>query len=82
MKDFTHWNSSAGVGWGMIVMSFMVALYYNMIIAWTLYYFFASMTSQLPWELCDAEWNTPLCASVRGAVGVSPLFFSLLRQLG
>lgn len=59
----------SGVGWGMIVVSFMVGIYYNMIIAWTLYYFFASMTKQLPWELCREWWNTPLCANIRGQVG-------------
>jgi len=58
-----------GVGWGMIVVSFMVGIYYNMIIAWTLYYFFASMTKKLPWELCDEWWNTQLCASIRGSAG-------------
>ncbi|XP_067948115.1 sodium- and chloride-dependent glycine transporter 1-like isoform X2 [Watersipora subatra] len=55
-----------GVGWGMIVVSFMVGIYYNVIISWTLYYFFASMTSQLPWELCNEWWNTALCANIRG----------------
>jgi len=50
----------------MLVVSFMVGIYYNMIISWTLYYFFASMTKNLPWETCEAAYNTPLCASVRG----------------
>lgn len=65
-----------GVGWGMIVVSFMVGIYYNMIISWTLYYFFASMTKKLPWEFCDEWWNTALCASVRGSVSLNNVEFS------
>ncbi len=38
--------------------SVFVALYYNMIIAWTIYYLFASFTSQLPWESCNNDFNT------------------------
>jgi len=58
---------SLGVGWGMVIVSFMVGLYYNVIIAWTLYYFFASMTSKLPWEKCGEVWNSELCATIRGS---------------
>ena len=79
----------AGVGWGMIVVSFMVGIYYNMIIAWTLYYFFASMTKKLPWEFCNEWWNTPVCASVRGSVsgaasgdlhGICALLYSIKER--
>ena len=47
-----------GVGVGMVAVSAMVAIYYNMIIGWSLYYLFASFTSELPWEKCDPEWAT------------------------
>ena len=43
----------------MVVVSGMVAIYYNMIIGWSFYYLFASFTSELPWEKCRAEWATP-----------------------
>ena len=36
----------------------MVGLYYNMIIAWTIYYMFASFTSELPWSNCNHDFNT------------------------
>lgn len=62
---------SVGVGWGMVMVSFMVGIYYNMIIAWTLYYFFASMTAKLPWEQCGEYWNTLLCATIRGSVSAN-----------
>ncbi|XP_060551998.1 sodium-dependent proline transporter-like isoform X1 [Ruditapes philippinarum] len=50
-----------GVGVGMVAVSAMVAIYYNMIIGWSLYYLFASFTSELPWEKCDPEWATEMC---------------------
>jgi len=50
-----------GIGVGMVAVSSMVAIYYNMIIAWTLYYLFASFTSKLPWQDCTASWATPMC---------------------
>ena len=42
----------------------MVGLYYNMIIAWTIYYMFASFTSKLPWEDCGQEFNSDHCFSI------------------
>lgn len=50
-----------GIGVGMVVVSALVGIYYNMIIAWSIYYFFASFTSNLPWEKCDPKWATDLC---------------------
>ena len=41
-----------GLGWAMMYISFVIALYYNVIIAWALYYFAQSLTSELPWEKC------------------------------
>lgn len=32
-----------GLGYGMVLVSSVVMLYYNLIIAWTLYYMFASV---------------------------------------
>ena len=45
----------------MLFVSFLVAIYYNMIIAWTLFYTFAGFQSQLPWEFCGNDWNTLTC---------------------
>ena len=46
-----------GIGYGMVVVSFLVCIYYNVIIGWSLFYLFASMQSVLPWTLCDQWWN-------------------------
>ena len=48
-----------GIGTGMIIVSALVGCYYNMIIAWAIFYLFASFTKTLPWEDCnDPEFNT------------------------
>lgn len=47
-----------GVGIAMVAVSALTSLYYNMILAWSYYYFFASFTSDLPWVSCDNSWNT------------------------
>ncbi|XP_033102185.1 sodium- and chloride-dependent glycine transporter 1-like [Anneissia japonica] len=51
-----------GVGIGMIVVSGLVGIYYNVIIAWTIYYMIQSCTTgDLPWVGCNNTWNTPDC---------------------
>ena len=45
-----------GVGWAMMLMSFIVCIYYNMIIAYILRYLFASFATTLPWQSCKPEW--------------------------
>ena len=50
-----------GLGYGMVLISFIAGNYYNMVTAWILYYLFKSFSSSLPWSTCDNEWNTPLC---------------------
>ena len=40
----------------MVIVSALVCIYYNMIIAYTLYYLFASFTTDLPWAECKEEW--------------------------
>ena len=43
------------------MIAFYTDFFYNVIIAWALYYFFASFTSELPWMSCNNTWNTPQC---------------------
>lgn len=51
----------------MLLIVGLVAIYYNMIIAYVLFYLFASLTSNLPWEHCGNWWNTGLCLEHRGS---------------
>ncbi|KAK9406489.1 sodium-dependent proline transporter [Crotalus adamanteus] len=50
-----------GIGMATILIVSLVAIYYNMIIAYVLFYLFASLTNNLPWQYCGNWWNTDLC---------------------
>ncbi|NXF48122.1 SC6A7 protein, partial [Oceanites oceanicus] len=52
-----------GVGVAMLIVSSLVSLYYNVIIAWAFYYLGSSFQSPLPWS-CDAPSNADLCQVV------------------
>ena len=41
-----------GLGYGMLIITFLIAIYYNMILAWTIYYTFAGFAAELPWTYC------------------------------
>ncbi|KAK3566831.1 hypothetical protein QTP86_004565 [Hemibagrus guttatus] len=55
-----------GVGYGMMVVSTYIGIYYNVVICIAIYYFFTSMTNLLPWTYCNNPWNTPDCSGVVG----------------
>lgn len=44
------------------MIAFYTDFFYNVIISWALYYFFASFTKHLPWTECG-EWATENCFS-------------------
>ncbi|XP_048828356.1 sodium-dependent noradrenaline transporter-like isoform X2 [Brienomyrus brachyistius] len=50
-----------GVGYTVIAIALYVGFYYNVIIAWSLYYLFSSLTNELPWLRCGNSWNSPGC---------------------
>ncbi|XP_053161958.1 sodium-dependent proline transporter-like [Hemicordylus capensis] len=49
-----------GIGFAMLLVSSLVSLYYNVIIAWTFDYLGTSWQSPLPWS-CGAPQNAHLC---------------------
>ncbi|RUS85457.1 hypothetical protein EGW08_006790, partial [Elysia chlorotica] len=55
--------SAKGIGISMCIISLIVAIYYNVIMAYTLIYFFSSMQKTLPWMKCKDEW--PDCVEER-----------------
>lgn len=54
-----------GIGYSSCVVCFFVALYYNVIIGWSIFYLFNSFQNPLPWAKCPKEGNTTVeeCAA-------------------
>ncbi|XP_071846711.1 sodium- and chloride-dependent glycine transporter 1-like isoform X2 [Apostichopus japonicus] len=50
-----------GIGFGMALISMYFCMYYNIIIAYTIYYMVASFKNPLPWSHCGNEWNSENC---------------------
>ncbi|XP_039191296.1 sodium- and chloride-dependent glycine transporter 2 isoform X2 [Crotalus tigris] len=50
-----------GCGIAMLIISVLIAIYYNIILCYTLFYLFASLVPVLPWASCNNLWNTPDC---------------------
>lgn len=67
---------SIGIGFASIAVSFLVSVYYNVIMAWSLFYFYQAFKKDIPWVGCHHPWNTLDCyifnASNPNASGASP----------
>merc|ERR1712142_1117267 len=50
-----------GVGVAMVIISLIVAIYYNVIMAYCLFYLFNSFRDVLPWTVCDPQWADEDC---------------------
>ncbi|XP_067130838.1 sodium- and chloride-dependent GABA transporter 1-like [Centruroides vittatus] len=50
-----------GLGYAIIIASTFVCIYYNVIISWTIFYFFDSARSVVNWQFCDHSFNTEAC---------------------
>ncbi|XP_014664275.1 PREDICTED: sodium- and chloride-dependent glycine transporter 1-like [Priapulus caudatus] len=50
-----------GVGYGTVAVTSILCIYYNVIIAWTLYYLASSFATEVPWKGCLNPWNTAAC---------------------
>ncbi|XP_075880481.1 sodium- and chloride-dependent neutral and basic amino acid transporter B(0+) [Nelusetta ayraudi] len=64
--SITVWRAAPilqGVGISMVMVTMIVAIYYNVIIAYSLYYMFASFQSPLPWTGCSS-WADSNCTDV------------------
>ncbi|XP_043232572.1 sodium- and chloride-dependent glycine transporter 1-like isoform X2 [Amphibalanus amphitrite] len=53
-----------GVGYGMVLVTFFIVCYYNLIMAWTIFYTVASFRATLGWSNCANEYNTINCFTV------------------
>ncbi|CAL1288664.1 unnamed protein product [Larinioides sclopetarius] len=53
-----------GIGYSSMTIVALYNIYFIIVVAWVLFYFVHSFTFQLPWQRCDAEWNTPVCTVI------------------
>lgn len=52
----------------MILISLYVGFYYNVIIAWALFYLFSSFSGELPWVNCNNTWNSANCSDLNATL--------------
>ena len=59
-----------GIGVAMVIVSFLVAIYYCMVIAWSVWYLYASLihVTDLPWQYCNHDYNTQFCSELLNPV--------------
>ncbi|XP_048765155.1 sodium- and chloride-dependent glycine transporter 1-like [Ostrea edulis] len=69
-----------GLGWLMMTISFVVAWYYNTVMAWVIYYFVHSFYPKIPWATCDNWWNTDQCIVSQKERLVLNESFALMNQ--
>jgi len=50
-----------GAGVGTVFISFFLCTYYNVILAWAMFYLVSSFQHPLPWTSCDNWWNSEFC---------------------
>lgn len=70
-----------GIGYAVVLIAFYVDFYYNVIIAWSLRFFFASFTSDLPWTSCNNVWNTENCKAVSDIAWNTILYLQIFISL-
>uniref|UniRef100_A0A8C5B1F4 Transporter n=1 Tax=Gadus morhua TaxID=8049 RepID=A0A8C5B1F4_GADMO len=82
MGSIGVWNSISpflgGVGISSMLVSFLVSLFYNTIVAWVLWYFFNSFQDPLPWSQCPLNQN--LTAYNQECVDSTPSNYFWYRQ--
>ncbi|XP_030649417.1 sodium-dependent neutral amino acid transporter B(0)AT2 [Chanos chanos] len=68
----------AGIGYSSCMVCFFVALYYNVIIAWSLFYLGNSFQYPLPWEQCPVDLHTN--QTVKECAASSPTSYFWFRK--
>lgn len=54
----------AGIGYGTTIICFLLNVYYIVILAWAMHFFYFSFSTELPWASCSNWWNTDKCFTV------------------
>ncbi|XP_055935396.1 sodium- and chloride-dependent GABA transporter 2-like [Argiope bruennichi] len=53
-----------GIGYASMTIVALYNIYFIIVVSWVLFYFVNSFTFLLPWQRCDAPWNTPACTVI------------------
>lgn len=48
----------SGVGVAMFIVSCSIAVYYNVVISWSVFYVVNSLRTDVPWKSCNVDWAT------------------------
>jgi len=64
-----------GLGYAMLGATAFVSIYYNVIMAWTLFYMFSGFSETLPWSNCTAA-NSPHCGFDNSSVSPAEDYFN------
>ncbi|GMT33325.1 hypothetical protein PFISCL1PPCAC_24622, partial [Pristionchus fissidentatus] len=68
---------SQGIGWAMSIISLSIALYYNVIVAWTMIYIGYTVSGNLDkFSSCDNYWNTIGCDDTLMCTNETERFFN------
>ena len=70
-----------GIGYSGVVATFFVALYYNVIVAWALFYLVNSFQSPLPWADRAVNASLPKSSNSSGGAGLGALDFFEMHAL-
>lgn len=62
-----------GVGYGGALATWFVVTYYCCLMALTVFYFFSSFQTVLPWTVCDPAWATATCYNSGSASNLTGL---------
>uniref|UniRef100_A0A3B4BF66 Transporter n=1 Tax=Periophthalmus magnuspinnatus TaxID=409849 RepID=A0A3B4BF66_9GOBI len=65
-----------GVGVAMVLITLIVSFYYNVIIAYSLFYMFASFQSPLPWARCSG-WGSDNCTDPHTGTCITPRYIQI-----
>uniref|UniRef100_A0A914CF46 Uncharacterized protein n=1 Tax=Acrobeloides nanus TaxID=290746 RepID=A0A914CF46_9BILA len=82
---------ASGIGWALVLLAVPVSIYFNIIVAWGLYYFWYSLKGAfsehgvLPWSECQPDWvkrynccnaeDSPECYANRSSISAPEAFF-------
>lgn len=61
LTSFKMVRISRGIGLSINIGNAMFCMFFNMIIAYALYFLAVSFTSELPWSKCNPTWSSPNC---------------------